>query len=44
MLKVNGPIAFRYFFDDLGCKMQSVADGQVGEEWEVDEVLLELRD
>lgn len=44
VLKVNGQVAFRYFFDDLGCKIQSVTDGQVREEWEIDDILLELRD
>lgn len=44
VLKVNGQVAFHYFFDDLGCKIQSVTDGQVGEEWEIDDILLELRD
>jgi hypothetical protein len=44
VLKIRGQVAFNYFFDGLGCKIQSVTDGQVGEEWEIDEVLLELRD
>ena len=44
VLKVNGKIAFYYFFDSLGCIMQSVTDRVVGEEWEVEEMLMELRD
>ena len=44
VLKIRGQVAFHYFFDGLGCKIQSVTDGEVGEEWEIDEVLLELRD
>jgi hypothetical protein len=44
VLKVNGQIAFHYFFDGLGCKMERVLDGVVIEEWEIEEVLMELRD
>jgi hypothetical protein len=44
MLKVNGQIAFHYFFDDFGCKMQSITDGIVSDEWEIVEILMELRD
>jgi hypothetical protein len=44
VLKVNSQVAFYYFFDGLGCKMQSVTDGVVGEEWEIEEILMELRD
>lgn len=44
VLKVNGQVAFRYFFDDLGCKIQSVTDGQVREEWELEEIITEMRD
>ncbi|WP_443939462.1 hypothetical protein [Pedobacter sp. MW01-1-1] len=44
VLKVNGQVAFHYFFDGLGCKMKSVADGVVLNEWEIDEILMELRD
>lgn len=43
MLKVNGQIAFHYFFDGLGCKMQSITDGIVSAEWEIEEILMELR-
>ena len=32
VLKVDGQIAFHYFFDDLSCKMQSVAEGVVLQE------------
>ncbi|WP_264564408.1 hypothetical protein [Flavobacterium sp. N3904] len=44
VLKVNGQIAFYYFFNDLGCKMQSVSNGVVTAEWEIEEILMELRD
>lgn len=44
VLKVNGQIAFYYFFDDLGCKMQSVSNGAVTAEWVIDEVLMVIRD
>jgi hypothetical protein len=44
VLKVNGQIAFHYFFDGLGCKMQSITDGIVSAEWEIVEILMELRD
>jgi hypothetical protein len=44
VLKVNGQIAFHYFFDGLGCKMHSVNVGVVTGEWEIEEILMELRD
>lgn len=44
VLKVNGQIAFHFFFDGLGCKMQSITDGIVSDEWEIVEILMELRD
>lgn len=44
ILKVNGQIAFHYFFDGLGCKMQSITDGIISAEWEIEEILMELRD
>jgi hypothetical protein len=44
VLKVNGQVAFNYFFDEKGCKMQSVNDGVVGEEWEIDEIMIQMRD
>ncbi len=44
VLKIKGEIAFNYFFDGLGCRMQSVTDGVVDGEWEIDEILMELRD
>ncbi|MDI6049408.1 hypothetical protein QLS31_06170 [Flavobacterium sp. XS2P24] len=44
VLKVNGQIAFNYFFDGLGCNIQSITDGVVGDEWEIKEILRELRD
>ncbi|MNQ67671.1 hypothetical protein D3C85_822020 [compost metagenome] len=44
VLKVNGQITFHYFFDGLGCKMQSVTEGVVTGEWEIEEIMMELRD
>ncbi len=44
VLKVNGQIAFHYFFDGLGCKMQSVNVGVVTGEWEIEEIMTEMRD
>ena len=44
VLKINGQIAFYYFFDGLGCKIQSVTDAIVAEEWDIEEILMELRD
>jgi hypothetical protein len=35
VFKANGQVAFNYFFDSLGCKMQCVTDGVVGKEWEI---------
>ena len=44
VLKVNGQIAFHYFFDGLGCRMQSITDGIISAECEIEEILMELRD
>jgi hypothetical protein len=44
VLKLNGQIAFHYFFDGLVCKMHILIDGVVGEEWEIEGIVLELRD
>lgn len=44
VLKVNGQIAFYYFFDGLGCKIQTVTDEVVIDEWEIKEIVMELRD
>lgn len=44
VLKVNGQVSFNYFFDGLGCKMQSVTEGVVGDEWEVAGIKMEMRD
>nr|WP_315213563.1 hypothetical protein [uncultured Flavobacterium sp.] len=35
VLKVNGQVAFYYSFDGFGCKMQSVIDGVVTDEWKL---------
>jgi len=43
-LKVNGQITFSYFFDESGCKMQTVTDGVVIDEWEVAGIKMEMRD
>lgn len=44
VLKVNGQIVFYYFFDGLGCKMQSIIDGVATSKWEIEEIVMELRD
>lgn len=44
VLNVNGQVAFYYFFDGLGFKIQSLKDGTITEEWEIEEILMELRD
>jgi hypothetical protein len=44
VLKVNGLIAFHYFYDESGCKMQTVTDGVVTDEWEVAGIKMEMRD
>jgi hypothetical protein len=44
VLKVNGQVAFQYFFTPSGCKIQTVTDGIVEDEWEIEEILMELRD
>lgn len=43
-LKVNGQIAFHYFFNGFSCVMQSVTNGNVTDEWEIAEILMEMRD
>lgn len=43
-LKINGQVAFQYFFTPSGCKMQTVTDRIVEDEWEIEEILMELRD
>jgi hypothetical protein len=44
VLKVNGQIAFHYFFDGLDCKMQSVDSGIITSEWELEEIMMVKRD
>ena len=44
VLKVNGQIAFHYFFYGLGCKMQRIDSGIVTSEWEIEEILMVMRD
>lgn len=44
ILKVNGEITFNYFFDGLGCRMQSIKDGIVTEDWEIEMIKMEMRD
>jgi hypothetical protein len=44
VLKINGQIAFNYFFDGLGCKIQSLKDDTITDQWEIEEILMELRD
>lgn len=44
VLKVNGQVVFHYFFDGMGCKMQSITDGVITDVWEFEEILMEMRD
>jgi hypothetical protein len=44
VLKVNGQIAFRYFLYELGCNIQSVTDGVVIDEWQIEMITMEMRD
>jgi hypothetical protein len=44
VLKVNGQIAFHYFFDESGCKIQTVTDGVVIDDWRVAMIKMEMRD
>jgi hypothetical protein len=44
VLKVNGKVTFNYFFDGFGCKMQSLQDGAITDEWEIELIKVEMRD
>jgi hypothetical protein len=44
VLKVNGQIAFNYFFDDKGCKIQTVTGSVVIDEWEIEMIMMPMRD
>lgn len=44
VLKVNGQITWYYFFDGFSCKMQTVADQVITSEWDIEEILMEMRD
>jgi hypothetical protein len=44
VLKVNGQIAFHYFFDGRGCRMQTVTDGVITADWEIEMIRMEMRD
>ncbi len=44
VLHVNGQVAFHYFFDGVGCKMQSLTGGAITKELDIEEILAELRD
>ncbi|NRT10466.1 hypothetical protein [Flavobacterium sp. 14A] len=44
ILKMNGLVAFNYFYNDLGCRMQRVVEGVVVEEWMIEEFVMEIRD
>lgn len=44
VLRINGKIAFHYFFDGLGCKMQSIDSGIITSEWEIEEIMMVMRD
>ncbi len=43
-LKVNGQIAFHYFFDGTNCKMQTLTNGVVIDEWQIEMFIMEMRD
>jgi hypothetical protein len=44
ILKRNGVVAFTYFFDGLGCKMENVVNGVVVQDWNIEEIVMEMRD
>jgi hypothetical protein len=44
ILKVNGQIAFYYFFDGLICKIKTINDGKVTKEWKIEEIIMALSD
>ena len=44
VLKVNSQIAFYYFFDGIGCKIQIVVGGIVTKEWAIEKIKIEMRD
>jgi hypothetical protein len=44
VLKVNGLIAFHYFYDESGCRIQTVTNGVVIDEWEVAMISMQMRD
>jgi hypothetical protein len=44
ILKIKGVVAFKYFYNDMGCRMERVVDGVVVEEWMIEEFVMEIRD
>lgn len=44
VLKVNGQIAFHYFFDGLCYKIQNITDGILSAEFKIEDKLMESRD
>ena len=44
VLKMKGVIAFNYFYDHVGCRMEKVVAAVVMEEWMIDEFVMEIRD
>jgi hypothetical protein len=44
ILKIKGVVAFKYFYNDLCCKMQRVVGGVVVAEWMIEEFVMEIRD
>lgn len=44
VLKMKGVIAFNYFYDDSGCRMERVVAAVVVEEWMIEEFVMEIRD
>lgn len=44
VLKLNGKIAFFYFFDGFDCKMQAINQDFITNEWEIEEICKVLCD
>ena len=44
VLKVNGQIAFHYFFDGLCYKIQNITDGILSAKFKIEDKLMESRD
>ena len=44
VLKVKSVVAFNYFYNELDCKMERLVNGVIVEEWNIVEVMIDLRD